>query len=187
MTAKDELLNRLEYLSSAKDLSVLIDNGIVASNHNGVANLLRKGLGIVAFNILEDFIKKRTAEALATISSSGISFAMLMPAMQEAAILDALSALTFRARIEKKDGGDWRTLIQDEASKIYSTKNPTFSISPLSFASSNSNVTAQDVTDILAAFGVKGGWAKMKSVSDSISGGLPDLGSVRKPKKYDFL
>ncbi|TED39587.1 hypothetical protein IPC1518_29605 [Pseudomonas aeruginosa] len=74
MTAKDELLGRIEHLSAAQNLPVLIDRGIVQDTHNGVANLLRKGLGIVVFNILEDFIKKRSSEALSRISASSPDF-----------------------------------------------------------------------------------------------------------------
>lgn len=102
MTAKDELLGRLEHLSAAKELPVLIDVGIIQSTHNGVANLLRKGLGIVAFNILEDFIKKRSSEALSRVSASRISFSKLPVKLQEAAILEAVSSLAFRAKLEKK-------------------------------------------------------------------------------------
>jgi hypothetical protein len=175
MTARDELLSRLEYLDAATLLPTMIDQGVVPSIHNGVANLLRKGMGIVAFNILEDFIKKRCAEALENISTSGISFSLLTDSMQRGATMDALSSLVFRARIEKKDGGDWKSLIQSETINIHSTKNPVFNLSPLSFASSGSNVTPDDVKDILAAFGIPNGWGAMKDLSDNISGGVPNL------------
>src|ERR1035437_869383 len=111
MSAKSELFDRLKYLKSAVDLPVLMDNGIVISEHNGVANLLRKGLGIVAFNILEDFIKNKTSETLDFISNSRISFAKLTEELQNASISGALSALAYRAKLEKKDGGDWKLLI----------------------------------------------------------------------------
>jgi hypothetical protein len=175
MTAKDELFGRLEHLSAAKDLPELIDVGIAQDSHNGVANLLRKGLGIVAFNILEDFIKKRASEALSRISASRIEFVRLPIKLQDAAILDALSSLVFRAKLEKKDGGDWRGLVQTESLKIHSTAKPLFELSDLSLASSSSNVSAEEVTGILAAFGLGGGWATLKKVSDAIGGGLPDL------------
>jgi hypothetical protein len=180
MTAKDELLGRLEYLSAAKDLPALIDKGIAQDTHNGVANLLRKGLGIVVFNILEDFIKKRSSEALGRISASRIEFTKLPNKLQEASILDALASLAFRAKLEKKDGGDWRKLIQSETLKIHSTARPTFELSDFSLASSSSNISADEVGQILSAFGLSGGWATLKKISDSIGGGLPDLGQAYK-------
>lgn len=175
MTAKDELLQRLEFMGAAIDLPAVIDVGIAKDVHNGVANLLRKGLAIVSFNILEDFIKKRSGEALDFLSGSGVEFALLTDAMQEAAILDTLSSLSFRAKLEKKNGGDgWRSLIQEEALKIRSTGQTTFKISSLSLASSGSNVQPADVVSIMSAFGIKGGWAKITAVIAMFGGGLPD-------------
>lgn len=71
-------------------------------------------------------------------------------------------------------------MIQNEAINIHSTKNPTFNISPLSFASSGSNVGPDDVKDILAAFGISNGWGVMKDLSDKISGGVPNLNDAYK-------
>lgn len=175
MTAKEELFSRLEHLSFAKELPALIDNGIAQSTHNGVANLLRKGLAIVVFNILEDFIKKRSSEALNRISTSGIEFSKLPEKLQNAAIMDALSSLTFRAKLERKEGGNWRNLIQTEALKIHSTGKPVFDISSFSLVPSSSNVSDEDVANILSAFGMGSGWTTLKNISDAIGGGLPDL------------
>ena len=95
-------------------------------------------------------------------------------------LLDALSALVFRARLEKKDGGDWRGLVQAESLKIHSTGNSSFQLSDFSLASAGSNVSAEEVPAILAAFGISGGWTVLKKVSDSIGGGLPDLSQAYK-------
>jgi len=174
MTAKQDLFDRLKYLGSASELPILIDQGVAKNEHNGVANLLRKGLGIVSFNIMEDYIKQRTAEALKDLSSSRVSFSMLPDFLQEASTLSALNSLAFKVKILKKEGGDWKALIQDEALNIHSTKNPVFNISKYALASSGSNVTASELTDILRAFGIEGGWETLKAVADSIGGGLPD-------------
>ena len=175
MSAKAELFNRLKYLNSAVELEPLIDDGILPSDHNGVANLLRKGLGIVAFNILEDYIKNRTKEALLYVSHSGVSFTRLTDSLQEASTLGAIRALAFHANIHKKDGNDWKLLIQDEALKIHSTKKPTYALSNYSLVSSRPNIGANEVSDLLRSFGISDGWNKLKIVSDSIGGGLPDL------------
>ena len=153
----------------------LIDLDIMPTDHNGAANLLRKGLGIVAFNILEDFIKNKALETLDHISNSEVPFSYLSDKLQEAATLGALNALSFRAKIAKKDNAPWKLLIQDEAIKIHSTKNDIFELSAFSLASSGSNVSAVEVTELMQAFDIKGGWGKLKEVSDSISGGITDL------------
>lgn len=175
MSAKTELFTRLKYLDEAIKNPALIDIGIAISPHNGSANLLRKGLGIVAFNILEDFIKNKTQETLDNISSAGISFNNLSEKLQVASTWGALNALKFRADMEKKNDGNWQQLIQEESLKIHSTSNETFELSKFSFLSSGSNVTAKELIDTISAFGISGGWSKLKNVSDSINGGILNL------------
>lgn len=175
MSAKSDLFERLKYLETCLGLSSLIDNGIGLNDHNGMANLLRKGLGIVAFNILEDYIKSRTEEALNYLPHTNIKFANLTDILQEASTLGTLNALVFRSKLEKKAGGDWKNLIQEEALKIHSTKNANYEISKYSFVSANPNIGTEDVTLILKAFGIQGGWNTLKIVSDKIGGGIADL------------
>lgn len=175
MSAKAELFDRLKYLNGAVELNSLIDVGIAPSKHNGIANLLRKGLGIVAFNILEDYIKNRAIESLLYLSNSRIPFAKLTDTLQEASTLGALNALAFRARLHKKDGNDWKLLIQEEALKIHSTKNATYELSIYSLVSSSSNVSHEEVSTLLRSFGIKKGWEMLQRVSDEIGGGVPDL------------
>lgn len=175
MSAKQDLFIRLKYLESCLHLPAIIDNGITPSEHNGMANLLRKGLGIVAFNILEDYIKNRTIEALNYLPQTRVGFYNLTPELQEASTLGALTALLFRVKLEKKNGGDWKTTLQDESLKIHSTKNANYEISKYSFVSANSNINPDEISSILKAFGIDGGWAILKDVSDKIGGGIPDL------------
>lgn len=175
MSAKQELFDRLQYLDAAINLSAIIDQGIAPSTHNGVANLLRKGLGIVAFNILEDYIKNRAHEGLRFLSDSTVSFNKLPESLQAAAITGTLNALSFKSKLLKKENGDWKALVQDEALRIHSTKQAVFELSRFSFFSASSNIGESEVSDLLRAFGISGGWNQLKAISDSISGGLPDL------------
>lgn len=175
MPAKTELVERLKYLDTAAALPVLIDIGIAPSEHNNVANLLRKGLSIVAFNILEDFIKNKAFESLNDIANSGISYSNLPIELQEFAITGALSSLKFQSGIFKKNNLDYKLLIQEETQKIASTIGAPFSLSKFSLLSSASNVSSGEVTEFLRAFGIQNGWPQLKLVSDAIGGGIPDL------------
>ena len=175
MSAREELFDRLKHLESAIKLTSLIDEGIALSTHNGVANLLRKGLGIVAFNILEDYVKNRSYEALDHLSKSSVRFEKLTDELQSAALSNALSGLLQKSKSLKRDRGNWKELIQDETLIIHSTKNDHYKLSNLSFFSTTSNISAQDVSDLLKAFGIDGGWSRMKSTSDAFGGGVLDL------------
>lgn len=180
MSAKSELFIRLKYLDEAIKNPALIDDGIAPSSHNGSANLLRKGLGIVAFNILEDFIKNKTQETLENISNSGISFDKLSDKLQVASTLGALNALKFRADMLKKNDDNWQQLIHEESLKIHSTENGTFELSKLSLLSSGSNVTPKELVDTIGVFSIPGGWTTLKSVSDAIYGGVVRLDEAYK-------
>lgn len=175
MSAKSDLFERLKHLGSAVSLKELIDIGIAQDEHNGRANLLRKGVGIIGFNLLEDYVKNRTNESLTAVSGSGISFVNLPDKLRYAATLKALNALHTKAKMEEKAGRDWLSLVQVESQKIHSTSNHVYELSSFSLASSGSNVSPSDVSDILAAFGIQGGWTTLKGISDCIGGGIPDL------------
>ena len=181
MSAKSELIARLEYLNAAIGRPDLVDIGILPNEHNGVANLLRKGLSIVAFNILEDFIKNKSIESLNLLSRSRIQFADLTEFLKNSSISGALNSLNFHSGILKKEGNlDWRTIIQDEALKIHSTKNSVFELSKYTLVFSGSNVSSDEITDFTKAFGINEGWKFLKTVSDRIGGGLPDLAQAYK-------
>jgi len=181
MSAKSEFLERLQYLNAAITLPTLVDVGILPTEHNGVANLLRKGIGIVAFNILEGFIKNKSVESLNFLSTSRIQFNDLTEYLKNSSIYDALNSLNYHSRILKKDGvSDWKTVIQEEALKISSTKNNVFELSKYSLVYSGSNISSEEVTNFIKAFGMNNGWGFLKTISDSIGGGIPDLAQAYK-------
>jgi hypothetical protein len=176
MSAKSDLLQRLQYLSDAAANSALIDVGVGQSSHNGIAQLLRRGLGIVAFNIIEDYVKQRMAEALVNISGSGIAFSNLTASLQKSSTEGVLKALQFQATLQKKNASfDVKAFIQAEAYNIYSTGQPNFSLSKYSFGYSTSNINSDEVAEALKSFGISDGWAKLLGISRNINGGIPDL------------
>lgn len=175
MSAKSELLERLKYIDTAAALPQLIDVGIAPSEHNNVANLLRKGISIVAFNILEDYIKNRSEEALNSLPISGIPYSNLPDFLQEAAITKALSSLSFQSNILKKENPNYKLIIQEETRKISSTNLGTYELSKYSLLSSGSNIIASEINEFLKAFGIINGWNQLKIISDSVGGGIPDL------------
>ncbi|UAY55782.1 HEPN domain-containing protein [Arachidicoccus terrestris] len=178
MTAKDELLERLKYIDKASYLPELIDNSIQDTEHNKIANLLRKGLSIVAFNILEDFIRNRTYEALDELCNTSIPFTNLPDTLQDSSITKALSSLQFQQKILKKEGEDYKSIIQTETLKIASTLSHPFQISKYSFVNANSNISAEEIKDLLKAFGVSGGWSTLQKIGNSIGAGIPNLNSA---------
>lgn len=172
MTAKSDFFTKIQYLRTATESDAVKDGVLTDTVHNGTANLLRKGLGIVGFNILEDFIKYRVLEVADLISNLSVTFDDLPDKFQKACTYGALAALPARAKLNKQMGYDDFSLIRDEAYKIYSTGQSAFGVSKFSFGWSQSNLSADEVKDILNCFAINNLWQSIKSVSDSIGGGL---------------
>lgn len=176
MAAKDTLLTRLNTIEQALQLNQLINQANINVQHNNIATLLRKGLGIVAFNILEDYIKERTVEMFKFIPSSLISFSNLPSDFQEAATIGALRALIGKVVTTKKNKENWLDLIQTEASHINSTSLVNgYTISELSLMSENSNIYSDDIPKALKCLNIEGGWNTLQRVSGEIYGGVPNL------------
>lgn len=176
MSAKEKLITRMLTLDNTLLLPALINqtNGNTLANNS--ATLLRKGLGIVVFNILEDFIKERTVEMFTTISSSLTNFNLLPDEMQEAATLGALRGITARAVLEKKAQGNWLSLIQQEAMNINSTALVNgFTISSFSLMADGSNVYVDDIPKVMRCLNIEGGWDTLQRISNLINGGIPNL------------
>lgn len=175
MQARQHFLARVKRLKSALSISHVANNGIGDTEHNAVANILRKGLGIMAFTVIEDFVRQRSGEALDSISASLVEFSNLPQKFQAAAIEGALKAILFQANLKKKTNDDWMSFLQSECANVHSTANPHYQISNFSFVSRGSNVAPNEISELFKSLCIKNAWKKMTSVSNAIGGGIPDL------------
>ncbi|MGP1233916.1 hypothetical protein ACJ8G6_24425, partial [Serratia sp. CY32309] len=112
--------------------------------------------------------------------TSRVRFENLPEQLQSAATQGVLKALINRSALEKKNNGDWLGLIQKESNIIYSTSQGTYSISELSLLNDSSNIAPDDINTVMKCFGITGGWATLKRISDSFGGGILDLCEVYK-------
>lgn len=176
MSAKDKLISRMSTLEATLLLPVLVNQTNGSNLQNSSATLLRKGLGIVIFNILEDFIKERATEMFSSISSSLTNFNLLPEYMQEAATLGALKGVAAKAALEKKTQGNWLGLIQQETMHINSTSLVNgFTISGLSLMAVGSNVYVEDIPNAMKCLNIEGGWETLQKISNLTNGGIPSL------------
>ncbi|WP_158698780.1 HEPN domain-containing protein [Cronobacter dublinensis] len=179
-SAKDNLLKRIQSVDNAAQLESLIDKDVMQEQHNTTANLLRKGLGIVAFNILEDFIKSRTIEMFDFINSARVRFEQLPEPFKMAATSGALKGLIYQAGLEKKNNGDWIALIHSEAKSIFSTSQFPYTLSRVSLLSDSSNIGHEDIPEVMRCLDIPGGWQTLQKISNDIGGGTLDLNAAYK-------
>jgi hypothetical protein len=183
--AKENFINRIssfeKIVSPSNPLdSVLISRALTEVEHNEKVKMLRNGMAIIAFTILEDFVKKKIGEILKNIGSTTVSFSALPSKIREAATVNALKGIQNRADTLKRNAEDHISFIQNEAWYVSSTKDAVFEFSEFSLGWDKSNVSADDIKLFLGIFGVKDGWGKIQQVSSAISITLVNPGDTFK-------
>lgn len=170
--ARTDLLSRLTSLRYGLTEPVLVDGVPSDQRKNSVAAMYRNGLAVLAFAIMEAYIKDRTAEVLNSFENS-VNFGDLSDKLQIATTLGALQAVLFRYKnVEKVDQVAW-TLLQLPSITNAATNITT--LSPLSFGNSKSNVSVDDISEILCAFGIEGGWGAISAIAKRVGiGGVAD-------------
>ena len=71
ITARHKFIDRITTFRNAIDSGIVISEGVAETDHNKRARILRNGLAIIGYTILEDFLKTRTGEVLSQFSSVG--------------------------------------------------------------------------------------------------------------------
>jgi hypothetical protein len=168
-TAKQNFVARMANFQKALLSPELISKALTEVEHNQKARMLRNGLAIIGFTILEDFLKRRIGEVLREVGNSPVAFSALPTKIQEAATVSALRGIQSRVQTLKTDLEDYKLFIQNETLNVSSTKNATFQISEYSLGWERSNISTDDVRDFLGILGVEGGWNSIQLISGLIN------------------
>ena len=138
--------------------------------HNERARLIRNGLAIMQFSLLEEFIRARTAELLGKLDTSRIAFASLPEKLQLAATRGAIRALDYQSRY--KGASDAIAMIGSHAQGIASVLGPsTYKLSEMCFGRSKANLTEDDIRDVLSAVHVEKPWLALDQLSPRLNMG----------------
>ncbi|WP_119396404.1 HEPN domain-containing protein [Salinibius halmophilus] len=165
-SAKTDFIERIRCLDSSIETDAVQNRALTEREHNSIARMLRNGLAVVSFASLEDFIKKRSSEAMEEVSRCTIAFVELPEKLQRAATYEVLSALNYQLGLLDKD--DKPSYIQDHALKISSTATPNYELSSHTFAHSQANISNTVIGDILKSFNVEDPWRQMSKISSDL-------------------
>lgn len=154
--ARRNLFSRLEAFRDALTGDALKPSSI-ASAERDPAQLLRNGLAVIAFAMLEDFVRSRTQELLAGMPGRR-SFSDLPEKLRIASRRGALDAALLRARYVANRGEDPQAFLVVAAQEVASTASRAPSISQWSLGHGSSNLQASEVGEILNAVNVGGSW-----------------------------
>lgn len=168
-TAKDVLIERFINLENALSSPEVLPLALTQRVHNEKARMLRNGLAIIAFNIIEDFIKRRVGEAFKYIGTCGVSFNDLPHSIIEASVYNALKGILQRAENLKRTSEDYITFIQSETRFLSSTLDPTFELSEYTLGWDKSNLSTDDLKTIFKIFQINGGWSSVQEISSMLN------------------
>lgn len=176
LTARQKFLDRIETFKNALDSEIMISQGLGDSEHNKRARILRNGLAIIGFTILEDFLKTRTGEVLSQVSSVGVekvSFERLPQSLKDASIFDALQGLAVYVKQNRNSMDNAISFVQEHTAKIANTQTDAYELSPFSMGWVQSNLTHENISNSLRIFGIKGGWNAIQKVTSLANVTLP--------------
>lgn len=173
-SAKSNFITRVDTFNSiiipeqANDIS-LNSKALNEILHNEKVRMLRNGMSIIGFTILEDFIKRRTGEILKSIGNTNCNFNLLPEKLKESVTFHALKGINSRAETLKRNSEDYISFIQNETGFISSTKNSVFEFSEYSIGWDKSNLNSTDISKILGVFNILGGWNSIQRLSSLIN------------------
>ncbi|MFF4831436.1 hypothetical protein [Streptomyces sp. NPDC001315] len=172
--SRQNLCDRLASIADAADQALLVDGVLTDTAHNNRARLLRNGLMVVAFTSLEDFIRARTGEILDLVSRSHVKFEDFPEQLRIAATFNAMRAVQDRARMAQRSGTDPFPILQNAAQEIASTAGGALQISRYSLGYGGSNVSSQEIAEILGCLQVKDAWRQITEISSRVGfGSIP--------------
>lgn len=130
---------------------------------------------VVAFTSLEDFIRARTGDLLDSVSRTAVHFSDLPEIMRNAATMGAMKAVRMRAEMAKNAGQDPISLLQEAGQHVASTAAGALQISRYSLGYSGSNVSSNEVAQILTAFHAMDAWNEITLIASRCGAGSMPL------------
>jgi hypothetical protein len=171
MSSQVELVRRLDALERLVNVPIAFTKAPDETEHNESARILRNGLAVMAFAILEDFARTRAAEQLLVLQSK-VTFNALPTKLQEFATVGVIDAVWHRKRY--LPATQRVAFVQAHATHVSSTTVAAYSLSPLAALSSEANVGEDTLAGFLKGLGVEAPWDQIASLSARLGFGALD-------------
>lgn len=183
-SARKNFLNRLRAYSSALKIEALTSKDPTEKTHNVIASILRNGVCVTGFAILEEFLKSRTNELLSKMPASALDYSGLPLSIQKRGTVRVINALSNQMRLRTQSNEDIVSYIQNQAKLVASTADSAFKISDIAFGYDKSNIGAQDIKELLGDFQISQCWDNIDAIAAKV--GLSSPSHVDDFKNYSF-
>lgn len=152
--ARDDFFAGVAALRRAADLDQVITSNPPDPAHDEVSRLLRNGLTVGAFSMLEGFVARRSEEILNEISGGVVGFNDLPAGLQTASTQQVVFVMASEIRRRLAADDDPTVAIQEAATALASTTTANLTLSPLTLKWAGSNLSSEDLKVILQRLGV---------------------------------
>ncbi|NJC11908.1 hypothetical protein F4558_001734 [Micromonospora profundi] len=163
---------RESFLTGIEALRTSIDTPLV-SGGDTVGSFLRRGLTIVAYNLLEAFMVERLEETATHVNAGIGHFSDLPERLKKAATQDLLKVANAQLQWSTDDLSSLVSYTR-ELGECLAASSGALRLSPLMWQWSGSNMSADDYHKTLRLFHVKDPWDTIKHLAGRIGVSMPD-------------
>jgi RiboL-PSP-HEPN len=178
MSARDVFYERIGLLRELSNDSLLIDIFPPSAVHNMRATILRNGLVVSAFSLLESYLQDRIDENIAKMNTAQMGYAVLGEKLRRLLSLDAILGLG--NRINFIDRSDRLTFAEANISKLTGNGASPIGYTGLGFSPKGSNISSDDLHNLLTAFEVQNPWQSLARI-------VSNMGATRVNLQNDFI
>lgn len=163
--ARQALLERLDAYRRAIALPAIVDRAPSQRTHNAQARLLRNGLMVVGFALLEDFLRSRAAEVLEWLTVRRLDYVGLPGKLQDAMTGGAVRALGAQFDIRRRGGADPSLVLEEVGRSFVSLTSREVVFWPLTLGWRGSNLGVEEISDMLGALSVQDPWRNIENIA----------------------
>ncbi|MEX0408549.1 hypothetical protein ABGN05_23085 [Aquibium sp. LZ166] len=171
---------RQEYYSAIQRMLELTDNILlqdkmpIDDKHNVGARILRHGLAVSAFALLEKYTRSIFDAMVNDMNNSTLLYHEFPDRLRKFISVDAIGGLNNTLYFIKDDLAKF-AFVDTHLPRLsgYASSTPTYTA--FGFSSSGSNVGHDDIKKGFAAFGLTDAWGKMSLIASDIGGGTLSL------------
>lgn len=169
-----EFFQTLQKMLELTDQELLQDKFPHSLPHNTGARVLRVGVAVSAFSLLESYVKAIFKELTEVLSTSVMRYRDFPDSLRKFIVIDAVSGLTNSASFIK-DVSLKMNHIESEILNISAFDSAPPVYTSHGFSPRGSNVGAEDIKSALSAFGLSDGWGKLNGIASLIGATSVDL------------
>jgi len=163
--ARTKFLGRLDSFRHASEKPDLRNSSLANNLENEASRYLRNGLQIMIFCSVEDFLRERIVELLAQPRFAGVRFQNLPSELQRILMLDSTEAMINNLKYEQSISGDTISSFVREIVIISQSASENMPYSKFAFGRNKSNISFDDIDNILKAFNVSSPATGISSIS----------------------